>query len=507
MSIPMSKYVAITSTVANTSAASRKDLICRVFTTNELFAANTVYEFTSSADVGEFAGTTSAEYAFASEYFSWTSKTATKAKKLSFMRYSFDALAPYMYSTKDLTALADFTAISDGAMIINLGGVSYEISGVDLSGASSYADVASTIQTAIQGYTAGGELFTNATVTYDATTASFKLTGGEAGANAISYAEAGSEGTDLASLLGWDTAGAPVISEGTAEQTISDVLNKTIDISTNFLTFGFLKASDAYDNLAAIGAWVSEQNMNYRCSFDLGASNYADGIAIAAQYEGMTANYNISYGDDSVVPAWIMSCILPATTNYDKANGVKSYMFQQFDSQAVAVGDGDGTLYQTLDDLCINYNGQTQKSGQKIAFYQNGFNADGTDTAIFDNEAWLKDANATEFLNIFIGLDFVSADDDGIAILTGVLNGTCQEALNNHVFSKGKELTTTERAYVTQVMDDENAYLDLQNNGYVFTVSINTETSGSATVYVGEYTLLYLKNDTIRKVSGSQILI
>ena len=507
MSIPISKYVAITSAVANTAEASRKDLIPRVFTTNELFAANTVYEFTSAADVGAFAGTLSAEYLFASEYFGWVSKTATQADKISFMRYSFDALAPYIYSTQDLTALATLTAITDGSMIVNLGGTSYTITGLDFSSAESYADIASVLQTAIQANTDGGDLWTSAAVEYVTSPAGFKLTGGETGANEISYAETADEGTDISGLIGWTSGTGAVISNGTDAQTISDILDKTIDLSTNFLTFGFLTPADAIDNLSAIGSWVNTQNMNYRFCFDLGASNYADAIETAASYEGMTANYNINYGDTSINPAWIMPAILPATTNYDKVNGVKNYMFQEFDEQAVAVGVDDGTLYQTLDNLCINYNGQTQKSGQKIAFYQNGFNADGTDTAVYDNEAWLKDAITTDMLNAFLGLDFISADSDGIAILTGVLQNNCDEALNNHVFSRPRTLTTSEKAYINQVTGDDNGYLDVQNNGYTFTVEITTETSGSATVYVGSYTLIYLKNNVIRKVEGSNILI
>ena len=91
--------------------------------------------------------------------------------------------------------------------------------------------------------------------------------------------------------------------------------------------------------------------------------------------------------------------------------------------------------------------------------------------------------------------------------MTAALNGVAQEGLNNHVISKGRALETTEKAYVIQTMGDENAPLDLANNGYVYNIDITTETSGSATVYVGNYVLMYLKNNTIRKVTGSQILI
>ena len=508
MSIPIKKYAAITSAAAKTAAAAYKDLIARVFTTNPLFAANTVYEFTSSADVSNFADALSAEAQFAAEYFGWVSKRANQAQKISFMRYSFDALAPYMYTAKALPPLADIKAVTAGSMIVNLGATAYTISGLDFSSITSYADAASIIQTAIRANTAGGALYTSAEFTYSASPAGFTLKGGQTGAAQINYCASASSGTDLAALLGLDAAGAPILSEGTAAASITDILNKTIDISTNFVTFGFLSAADAYSNLDAIGAWTDEQNNEYLHCFDLGASNYAEGIAIAAAHAGMCANYNINYGISGINPAWLMPAVLAATTSYNKPNGVKNFMFQEFPAQAVSIGNNDGTLYQTLDNLNINYNGQTQKAGQKIAFYQNGFNADGTDTAVFINEAWLKDQISTDILNTFLSLDFVSADKDGEAVITGILENNASKALNNHVFSNGKILTQTEKAYITQVFGDDNAWLDVQNNGYKFAVEIVQQTAqGGAVIYIGNYTLVYQKNDVIRKVTGSNILI
>jgi len=508
MSIPQLKYVAITSAAAKTAEAPYKELIARVFTTNPLFGANTVYEFSQSSDVADFSGSSSAEAKFASEYFGWVSKRAQKPAKISFMRYSFEALAPYIYSTKKLASLDVLKAVTAGSMVVNLGSTAYTISGVDLSSATSYSDVATALQTAIRGNTEGGTLWTAATVVYNATNNSFQLTGGATGANAINYAGEAASGTDLSSLIGWDLAGAPVLSEGTDAQTATDILNKSINLSTNFLTFGFLSASDAYSNLDAIGAWVQEQNYNYRFCFDLSSGNYAAGIATAAQYEGLTAHYNINYGVSGLNPAWIMSAILPATTNYNAPNGVKNYMYQEFPQQAVSVGlDGDGTLYQTLDNLCVNYNGQTQKSGKTIAFYQNGFNANGVDSAIFDNEAWLKDHIATDVLNAFLALDFISADRDGKAIITGILETNASLALNNHVFANGAVLDNNQKAYITQLTGDENAWLDIQNNGYKFYVDLTVEAQGNSQIHVAEYTLIYVKNNVIRKVEGTNILI
>ena len=509
MSIPQKKYIDITSAVAKTAEAKYKELIPRILTTNPLFPVNHVLEFVQSADVADYAGSLSAENKIVSEIFGWVSKRATKTQKISFMRYSFEALAPYLYTTKKLASLDTLKAVTDGSMVVNLGDTSYTISGIDLSSVTSYADVASAIQTAVRANTSGGALWASATFTYSATNPTgFTLTGGATGTNTINYATAAASGTDLSSLLGLDISSAPVLSDGQNAKSVTDILNDTVNISTNFLTLGFVSAADAYSNLDAIGDFIDEQNNQYRFCFDLGFSNYATGIEIANKHSGMTAHYNINYGISGINPAWLMSAILPATTNYEKVNAVKNYMFQEFPSQPVSVGlDDDGTLYQTLDNLNINYNGQTQKSGQKIAFYQNGFNADGIDSAIFDNEAWLKDHISTDILNAFLGLDFISADEDGKAVIAGIIDNNADIAFNNHVFAKGKTLTNEQKAYITQLFGDDTAWQDVQNNSYKYLIDIVPQNNGNATIYKAEYTLVYLKNDVIRKVTGSNILI
>lgn len=509
--IPMKKYVAITSAAAQTAQTSYKEMIARIFTTNTRFAANTVYEFTSSADVSDFAGATSIEAQIASAYFGWISKTATQAKKISFFRYSAEALAPYLYSISPLTPLATFKGVTNGAMVVNLGGTAYNVTGVNLSSVEDYAGVASAIQTAIQANTSGGALYTSATVTFDNSLQSFTLTGGETGANNISYVAAPTEGTDLSALLGWNAASNPVLSNGIeGYSTIQEALSATVNISNNCSTIGFADfgIAETAENLQNIGAWLTEQNFAYRFAFDLGASNYSSLIQTAQNYEGLTANYNANYGVQNTVPAWLMSAILPATTNYDAENGTKSYMYQQFDAFPVSVGLNDETIsYSTLDGLNINYNGQTQKSGAYIAFYQDGYNTNGIDSAVFDNEIHLKDAISTDILNAQLALDFISADTDGLAVITGILQNNCDIAVFNHSFSKGKVLSNSAKAYITQLTNNAEAWYSVQSNGYYYTCNIETETENEKTIYKAVYTLIYSKNDTIRKVEGRNILI
>lgn len=502
MPISQSKYVSITSGIGGQSAAARKDLILRLFTTNALFPVNTVLEFTSSADVANFAGSASNEAKLASAYFGWVSKQVNTPRKISFMGYSLTATAPFIRSTSTLGTVAQFAAVTDGAMTLSMGGTSYALSSVDLSSATSYSDVASTLQTAVRGNTSGGTLWTSATVTFDSATSSLILTGGATGAAVIVAATSPASGTDLSTLCGWNTANSPILSNGTAAATLSDVLNTSVETSNNFASYAFVNASLSADDISTIGSFNDEQNYQYMYCGDVNASNYSTIIASASGHSGMAINYQPLSG---VLPAYLMPATILAATNYDKVNGTVNYMFQQFPSQAVAVDTN--TLAQTLDNLNINYNGQTQKAGAKIEFYQDGFLADGTDIAVYANEIWLKDAMATEILNLEIAVDKIPANYDGMGQVEGVLQSVIAEALNNGTISVGKDLTNTQKAYITQLTGDDTAWQTVQLNGYVLKVELAQRVSNGTTRYIAEYTLVYSKGDSIRKVEGKHILI
>lgn len=501
MPISQSKYVAITSGIGGASAASRKDLGLRLFTTNALFPLNTVLEFTSALDVSNYAGANSKEAQLAAAYFGWVSKSINSPRKISIMGASLNATAPVLRSTQTLSALSAFTAVTSGSMILSIGGTSYTLSGLDLSSATSYSDVASEIEAGINGNTSGGELWTAATVEFNAETSSFVLTGGATGDAIITYATAATTGTDISSLIGWSEATNPILSNGTDATSLTSILNNTIELSDNFATYSFIDLSLSANQIDEIGTWNDNQNYLYMYCGDVGA-DYTGIIAQAANHQGMAINYQPF---SNVLPAYLMPATILAATDYSKVNGTVNYMFQQFPNQSVTVDTN--TLANTLDPLHINYNGQTQKAGQKIEFYQDGYLADGTDIAVYANEIWLKDACITEILNLEIAVEKIPANTDGLAQIEAILQGVIDEALNNGVIMPGKELTNTQKAYITQITGDNTAWQSVQLNGYVLTVELSQQIINGATKYIAEYTLVYSKGDVIRKVEGRHILI
>lgn len=505
MPISQSKYVAITSGIGGASAAARKDLGLRLYTTNSLFPQNTILEFNLASDVANYAGSTSKEAQIAAAYFGWVSKDANSPRKISFMGANLNATAPTLISTQDLAALNSFTSVTDGSMVLSMGGTSYTVSGLSFADVTAYADVAQIVETAINGNTAGGELWTAATVTFDANTSSFVLTGGLAGDSVITYATPATSGTDISNLLGWSESTNPLISNGTETTSLTEIMNTSIELSNNFASYAFVNSNLDANATDEVGTWNDNQNNEYLYCGDVDENNYQTVIETAAKHTGMAINYNPYLGQSGYLPAYLMPATILAATNYETTNGTVNYMYQQFPNQAVAVDTN--ALANTLDPLHINYNGQTQKAGSKIEFYQDGYNADGTDTAVYANEIWLKDAMATELLNLEIALNKIPANEDGLSTIEGILQGVIGEALTNGTISTGKTLTNAQKAYITQLTNDNTAWQTVQLNGYVLTVELRQEIVNGATKYIADYTLIYSKGDSIRKVTGRHILI
>lgn len=503
MAISQSRYVVITSGVGGASAASRKNMGTRCFTTNPLAPTNQVLEFSGSAadvlsSVGNYFGTQSAEYDFASKECTFVSKSIRMINMISFARYTPSAVAPTLTPTQDATSLSAFQAITAGGMTISLGGTKYTLSDVNLSSAESLSAVATAIQSAIQANVDGGSMYTAATVTYENNV--FVLTGGETGAATIDYATGDGGENDLSVALMWNQASAPILSNGAAAETVSEALDRVKNLSNNFASFVFLPALSAVSDMESASSWATAQNMQFIYSLPVTQSNYSE-VSTALNGSTTTVLTYDAFNDY----AEYMPCVLGATTNYNAPNGTINPMFQVFPNDEPSVTTD--ALANTLDPLFINYYGQTQQAGKGISFYQRGYTMDGTDIAVVFNEIWLKDAIAVQAFNMLLGLNKIPANNDGISLLTTAFSSIFAEALTNGVFQAGKELTSTQQAYIDQLTGETDSWRNVYNNGFIFIPAIEQQTLYNATNYVFVYSLIYSKGDSIRKIEGTHVLI
>ena len=210
-----------------------------------------------------------------------------------------------------------------------------------------------------------------------------------------------------------------------------------------------------------------------------------------------------------------MPMALFAATRYDRVNATKVFMYQQFDGETPSVVTSqDADLYDAFDIdglgtcLPVNYLGAMQQAGALIPFYQDGYNADGLDTACYCNEVWLKDAISVELLNTFIAVEKMPANDVGEAMCRQAIATVVGEGILNGTVEPHKELDNVQMTYIDQTSGEAGAWQEVRDLGYWLKVTVKHRTlKGKRVQYYADYVLIYSKGDAIRKVEGSDILI
>lgn len=499
MAISISRYIDITSGVGAGAGVATRNLGGRFFTENPLVPTDSVVNFTSAADVGVYFGTDSDEYARAVFYFGWVSKNITAPSNMGFARWASADVGSTIYGNVATYAVSSFTSVEDGDFTLTLAGETQHLTAIDLSGAASLDAVATTIESAINAYVAGGAAWTAATVTYNSTRKSFDFVSGDTGDDVIAVAAGAT--TDVASLLGWLTGA--ILSNGQDEQTIAELLTSSVDGSNDFGSFAFVPTL-TLDEVTEAAEWNEALNITFMYSVPVAAADASAWSAALIDIGGTTLTLSITADE---YPEQVPMMILDAT-DYDRVNSVQNYEFQIFDLTPSVTTNANADLY---DGLLINYYGQTQQAGSTISFYQKGIMfglpVSPRDQNVYANEIWLKDAFTSTLMTLLLALSQLPANSQGRSQILAALQGVINQALNNGTISIGKTLTSAQKAYITNATNDPLAWQQIFNSGYWVDVQIVPYVESEVTKYKAVYTLLYSKDDVIRKIEGSDILI
>lgn len=514
MPISLSRYIDITSGVGAGTAVGTRQLGGQFFDDNPLIPSNGQITFsggspaTLTAEVLAYFGA-GEEYNRAVQYFGWVSKNITAPKALTYARWNSIACAPVIFGAEGPQLLASWTSITAGAFTLQMGATTHPFTGLNFSAAGSLSAVASIIESAIQAISAGGAVWTGATVVWDSTAQQFNLVGGATGANTISVTAGGSP-NDIAGQLGWlDAFPTTIIGNGAGVQTPVQALTNAASNNNNFGSFGFMNGA-ALDlaQVTTIAEWNNGENVMFMYCLPVTAANassWAEALALiggtAATLDPLNAN---QYPE-------MMPMMILAATDYTKPNATVNYMFQQFDNVGIQASVTTDTGANTYDPLSVNYYGNTQTAGQIINFYQRGVmwgsSTSPLDQNTYANEIWLKDALGAALMTLLLAVGKVSANNSGMAQILTIMQGVVNQALFNGTISVGKVLTTVEQLYITQITDDINAWKQVQNIGYWLGVEFVPTVVNGSTEYTAVYTLIYSKDDVIRTITGSDILI
>lgn len=487
MAISQSKYINIVSSLGGRSAVSQRELIGRVFTSNYLVPANRVVEFgggktAALSAIADYFGITSNEYAFANKYFSFSTAANTEPQKLSFARYNQNTATDSTLTSGIVPALATIQAITAGTLSLTVGETEVNLTDINLSSATSYADVATLLTTEFDG---GVD-----SVEYDSNNKRFVISDSDE----LSYAT----GT-VADALGLTEATA-ILSEASVAMTALETISASAELSNNFFSFCFLDTLTTND-ITDVAQWTDSQNVKYMFSVCVTTSNYSAVQSAVKNYNGVALTL-----DKHNEHAEFMPMSAYAAVDYNKPNSAMDVFYKQFSGVTPSVSSNSERLI--YDPLRINYYGTTQQAGQEVSFYQDGLlQGDITSMSVYANEAWLKDSFITDVLNLRMALDSLPANNTGKSLVLSSLMNTVNKALNNGVVLAGKELDATQKAFITTITGDEDGWIAVQNSGYRLSAEIVKYTEYGVEKYKISFLFVYSKGDTINYVDGRDILI
>lgn len=501
MPIKSTRYVEITSAVIGASSVAVQSLTGRRFTSNPLVPVDGIVTVLNGG-AQDYFGAETAEARFATQYFSYVSPApASKANNLQYAAYAPTGRTPLLVGAPNTSTLAALQAVTAGSLSIQLGDNPINLTGINLSTALTFADVASALQTAIRG-SGGGDQYTTALVTYDSLTQEFKVQGSAVG-NASAVVSVAPSGTDIAPLINLNGVGS-VQSPGVAAQTPLAAFIAAEELTDSFGSASFQDAM-TLEQAVDLATYVASQNIKYQLYLSVSRADYEAwsaalmGIASVGLILNSTAN---EYKES--LPQAIM-----AATDYDRRNATVNYMFRQ----SALTGDVTDTAESlALDAARVNYYGVTASAGQRISFFQRGFLMGGATAAldmnVHANEQWFKAFMASAFLSLEISINKIPANNEGRGLIMIQIADGIDRAKFNGTISVGKLLTAAQQIAVTELTGDALAYLEVQNNGYWADVEM-VEVVGPSGIaeYVAKYTIAYAKNDVVRKIEGSHNLV
>lgn len=512
MPINIDYYVNITSGVGGVAQIPQRQLVPLFFDDNALIPSGSYVNFpnlnNAAANVAAYFGSTSIEYKRALFAFGWVSKSIQQVPSISFARWNSAACAPVVYGdpAATTTVVATWNTITSGSLTLVMGATTHTLTGLNFSGAGSLAAVATDLQTAIQAISAGGSLWTAATVSYDATNARFIITGGATGAEPISITAGVSN--DCAVNFGFLSPSA-IFGPGAAIQTITQAIQSLVSVNNNFGSFGFTGTNTPLTTPQIVEAATVNNGYNNLFMYSIPctlATESAIQAAVAA-IGGCTTTLTI---DGDVTQFEEMDPMMTfGATNYNAPNGTQNFMFQQFPGQVPAVTTD--TAAATHDALGVNYYANTQDNGAIVSLYQTGvMNGGATSPAsqnTYANECWFKSFLQAAIFNLLLALNKISANLRGQSQVLAILQSGIQLALTNGTISVGRTLTPVEILYITNQTNDPSAWQQVQNIGYWVTTNITTAVVGGKTKYIINYTLIYAADDVVNKITGTDIQI
>lgn len=459
--IPFSHFVDITSQSVK-SAFSVGRLNALAITKPELNLPF-LQECMSLNDVETYYGINSKEYEYASIYFSFISKLATKAELLTFCNIYDDAQPAVLQCNKQ----DDITKIKqNGSFTITIGAKSANVE-VNMTQCVSLTDCATAIQTALRAAPDATGDFTNATCEWSSITKGFIIKSGVKGSQSkISMLSAGTSGVDLAPLLfGRDVDGAIII-EGTEALSIKEATSEIIKLNGNYYSISIMQDMTGQDDEIIEFAKLINANQVRFCGVvsvnDLRATQNTDYFKENfSGYNGLLINFYKDYSLNAFTQAFIASLDFQALNANQNCNFISASTFETM------IGEASSLEYLAQNRLNSVYEmggfGQSQKLYGEGKIMGDIFK----NASVYFANSYLVLQLQIAGVNLFIASPLIALRGSaGKGSVLSVETPVLENAIRSGIIVSGATLTSIESNQVITITGTKDAVDSIEQNGY-----------------------------------------
>lgn len=357
--------------------------------------------------------------------------------------FSLDQPAYLLSSGADLSPLATITT---GSMKITIDGSVVTLSAMDFSNATTLAQVAEVVNTALSTY-GTCELYHGKLLIKSATTGAD---------SSISFASAAESGTDVSALLGLTQTSGAIAKDGYVAKGIAGELQAIADAGVALGTFFYGWVLDATyrdtEDQATAATWINARS--YRacgamCSNNATAYNPTD--TTNNGYKAMNEGYagiNYEYDDNAQVYPDMSYLANFLAVNYSGNNTTIAGKFKDADGIAAVNFPNIETNVEALKARRINT--ITGVVGQTIKYFREGVQS----SSAWSTDGWVNVCNfiaelEIEILNVFLRNNKVPYTVNGQNLLIAAASKVCNKYRNNGAFAdRMEEDPSTESGFV-----------------------------------------------------------
>ncbi len=454
MPIPASHIVNVLPRVID-GGSQNLELNGLLLSENPIISASTmVLGFPTARAVGDYFGINSAEYEAAVTYFTGYDNKFAAPREFFIARRVDAPIAGWLRSARNAHTLEQYKAITDGGMVITINNTAVTVASIDFSAATSFSDVAATLQTALMAESSPG-----AVVTFSSLNNAFTITSGTTGVTSeVGYAAAPVAGTDLAAFMGLREQDGAVLSPGMDTMNVNEQMDAIRRVTENWVSFTTAWEADAAEMLE----WAAWANDNYGWLYvayttaptTVSPDSTIDPASVLANSEN--DHTCIIYGPLDYA-CFIMGIV--ASIAWTRVNGAITAAFKR--QAGLAPWVVDEATAAVLESKNCNYVGNFATRNAEFVFLYPGCLSD-SDYRFIDpyvNSIWLNNRLQVSLMDGLTTTGRPPYNVTGYTMVRGWMRQPVNEALVNGVIEPGVSLSEIQKSELFN-----EAGLDISDN-------------------------------------------